>query len=125
MQSPARVGKHGILLGISMFFYSGAALGAFQHFFLKAAIVWMVLLVVAGVLLRRHLWTTNTFAFSVLGFGLLTLILVYLAIGLSLGSSFLDSLRMVGEIQGPWFYAPLVLGFALGSIRKRQAAEGI
>ena len=76
-------------------------------------------------MIRRRLWTTTAFAFSVFGVGLLVLIVVYLALGLSFGSSVADALVTTAEFYGIWFWAPFAMGLALGGIRRRPTAAAI
>ena len=127
MKSPFKLMIHGLLLAGGMYFFSAWSIAVFQQYHTVVAVVWVLILLTMGAIIRRKFWPEWTKAGAVIGMGLL------LFFSFELGLSFVfDSHRNVAEIlkgfgvmiqmYGLWFWLPFIIGAALGGVIRVPSA---
>ena len=116
-----KIARHGLLLAGGMYCFSAWAIAVFQQYHTVVAVVWVLILLTMGTILRRKFWPEWALAAAVIGMGLV------LFFSFQWGLSFVfDSHRKVADglkafmvmIQmfGLWFWLPFIIGAALGGV---------
>ncbi|MFK7850787.1 MAG: hypothetical protein AB8D78_07400, partial [Akkermansiaceae bacterium] len=123
-----RVSAYGFLIAVGMLAYFGVAVGLFQHLHFVAVIVWIPILVLIGVLVRRRFLPYSTDSLAAVGFGLLLSSLVVVGLGIFTGSddgsvTLWNKVQAIAMLYGLWFWLPFVAGITLGGFRTKEEAE--
>lgn len=122
-----KIALHGLLLAGGMYFFSMWAIAVFQEYHTIAAVVWVLILLSMGTIIRRKFWPEWAKAGAVIGMGL-----VFFFSG-ELGLSMVDPHRKAADVLkgfgvmiqmfGLWFWLPFMIGAALGGIIRVPSAE--
>ena len=94
-----------------MYFFGMVSLGLFQHFLHSATLVWVLVLVASGILLRRQFWTGPGEAWAILCVAL-ALWLVF----------FIGEIEFFATHYLPFYWLPFAFGLLIGGIRIKRTA---
>ena len=127
-KSPLKIALHGLLLAAGMYCFSMWAISVFQQYHTVVAVIWVLILLAMGAIIRRKYWPEWTKAGAVIGMGMIPFFLFQWGLSFVFDSHHqaADVLKGFGtmiQMYGLWFWLPFTIGAALGGFIRVPSAD--